>query len=256
MRASSLSLIGLLGLFADEWPRSSPAMLRKGKPASFRLFPVGSDVVVYSVGSFLPTLVGLLKAICWCGCHHAFCAVSTPSTNALASDSLSAGGPLRLLGGFGVPIFACSDDQRFSTNSRRSSVAKGEPGILSSSYARNCRHCHWPCRRFNSRIRLSVPGNAGSPEMRSSHGVLVQHKGENAMKGPCLPWPWKGKTRQLPKGLRKTPLDRLSLPARWKFRFATWAKHPFRNRPDFGATTCSIFSGKFARPHHEYSILD
>ena len=37
-------------------------MLRKGKPASFRLFPVGADVVVYSAGSFLPTLVGLLKA--------------------------------------------------------------------------------------------------------------------------------------------------------------------------------------------------
>ena len=105
-------------------------MLRKGKPASFRLFPVGSDVVVYSAGSFLPTLVGLLKAIGWCGCHHASCAVSTPSTNALASDSLSAGGPLGLLGGFGVPIFACSHGQRFSTNSRKSTVNKGEPEDL------------------------------------------------------------------------------------------------------------------------------
>ena len=56
-----VALIGFLGLFADEWPRSSPAMLRKGKPASFRLFPVGSYVVVCSAGSFLPTLVGLLK---------------------------------------------------------------------------------------------------------------------------------------------------------------------------------------------------
>ena len=83
-------------------------MLRKGKPASFRLFPVGSYVVVYSAGSFLPTLVGLLKAIRWCGCHHASCAVSTPSTNALASDSLSAGGPLGLIGGFGLPILAAA----------------------------------------------------------------------------------------------------------------------------------------------------
>jgi len=104
-------------------------MLRKGEPASFRLFPVGSYVVVYSAGGFLPTLVGLLKAIRWCDCHHAPRAVSTPSTKALASDSLSAAAPLGLLGGFGVPIFACSDDQ-LSTNSRRSSVAKGEPEDL------------------------------------------------------------------------------------------------------------------------------
>ena len=74
-------------------------MLRKGKPASFGLFPVGSYVVVYSAGSFLPTLVGLLKAIRWCGCHHASRAVSTPSTKALASDALGAGTPLGLLGG-------------------------------------------------------------------------------------------------------------------------------------------------------------
>jgi hypothetical protein len=40
-------------------------MLRKGKPASFRLFPVGSYVVIYRAGSFLPTLFGLLKAIRW-----------------------------------------------------------------------------------------------------------------------------------------------------------------------------------------------
>ena len=39
-------------------------MLPKGKPASFRLFPVGSYVVVRGAGSFLPTLLGLLKAIC------------------------------------------------------------------------------------------------------------------------------------------------------------------------------------------------
>ena len=94
-------------------------MLRKGKPASFRLFPVGSYVVVYRAGSFLPTLFGLLKAICWCGCHHASCAVSTPSANALASDSLSAGGTLGLIGGFGLPSFGCSHSQRFSTSRRR-----------------------------------------------------------------------------------------------------------------------------------------
>ena len=40
-------------------------MLRKGEPASFRLFSVGSYVVVYSAGGFLRTLVGLLKAIRW-----------------------------------------------------------------------------------------------------------------------------------------------------------------------------------------------
>ena len=33
-------------------------MLREGKPATFRLFPIGSYVVIYSAGSFLPTLVG------------------------------------------------------------------------------------------------------------------------------------------------------------------------------------------------------
>jgi hypothetical protein len=48
---------------ADEWPRPSFAMLRKGKPASFRLFPVSSNVVVRGAGSFHPTLFGLLKAI-------------------------------------------------------------------------------------------------------------------------------------------------------------------------------------------------
>ena len=105
MRAYVLSSIELLSLFADEWPRPSVTTLREGKPASFRLFPVGSDVVVYSAGSFLPTLVGLLNAIRWCGCHHASCAVSTPSTNALASHSLSPGGPLGLLGGFGDADF-------------------------------------------------------------------------------------------------------------------------------------------------------
>ena len=143
-------LIGLLGLFADEWPRSSPAMLRKGEPASFRLFPVGSYVVVYSAGSFLPTLVGLLKAIRWCGCHHASRAVSTPSTNALASDSLSAGGqdslsaggPLGLIGGFGLPSFCCCHGQRFSTSRRRLSITKWAISsvnrrILSSSSTRD-----------------------------------------------------------------------------------------------------------------------
>jgi hypothetical protein len=63
MRASHLSLIGLLSLFTNEWPRPSFATLRKGKPASFRLFPVGSYVVVCGAGSFLQTLFGLLKAI-------------------------------------------------------------------------------------------------------------------------------------------------------------------------------------------------
>ena len=81
-------------------------------------------------GQLPPDTFGLLKAIRWCGCHHASCAVSTPSTNALASDSLSAGGPLGLLGGFGVPIFACSHGQRFSTNSRKSTINKGEPEDL------------------------------------------------------------------------------------------------------------------------------
>jgi hypothetical protein len=61
--ASLLSSIGLVGLFADEWPRPSFAALRKGKPASFGLFPVGSYAVVYRAGRFLPTLFGLLKAI-------------------------------------------------------------------------------------------------------------------------------------------------------------------------------------------------
>ena len=110
-RASPVSLIGLLNLFADEWPRPSFAILRKGKPASFRLFPVGSYVVVCGAGSFLPTLVGLLRAIRWCVCHYASCPVSTPSTNALASDSLSAGGPLGLIGGTGLPSFGCGHGQ-------------------------------------------------------------------------------------------------------------------------------------------------
>jgi hypothetical protein len=56
MRASLVSSIGLVSLFADEWPRPSFVMLRKGKPASFRFFPVGSYVVVYGADSFLPTL--------------------------------------------------------------------------------------------------------------------------------------------------------------------------------------------------------
>jgi hypothetical protein len=38
-------------------------MLRKGKPASFRFFPVGSNVIVRGAGSFHPTLFDLLKAI-------------------------------------------------------------------------------------------------------------------------------------------------------------------------------------------------
>jgi len=113
MCASLVSSIGLLSLFADEWPRPSFAMLRKGKPASFRLFPVASYVVVCGAGRFLPTLFGLLKAIRWCGGHHAFCAVSTPSANALASDWLRGGGPLGLIGGFGLPSFGCGNGQRF-----------------------------------------------------------------------------------------------------------------------------------------------
>ena len=56
--------IGLFSLFADEWPSSCFDVLRKGTPASFHLFPVGSYVVVHGAGSFLPTLFGLLKAIC------------------------------------------------------------------------------------------------------------------------------------------------------------------------------------------------
>jgi hypothetical protein len=124
MCASLISSTGLLSLYADEWPRPSFAMLRKGKPASFRLFPVGSYVVVCGAGSFLPTLFGLLKAIRWRGGHHASCAVSTPSANALASDSLSAGGPPGLIGGFGLPSFGCGHRQRFSTSRRRSSVTK------------------------------------------------------------------------------------------------------------------------------------
>jgi hypothetical protein len=44
----------LFSLFADEWPRLSFAMLHKGKPAAFRLFPVSSYVVVRGAGSFLP----------------------------------------------------------------------------------------------------------------------------------------------------------------------------------------------------------
>src|SRR6476660_6443327 len=112
MCASLLSSIGLLSLFADEWPRPSFAMLRKAKPASFRLFPVGSYVVVCGADSFLPTLFGLLKAIRWCGCHNASCAVSTPSANALASDSLSAGGPLGLI------AHLRAEDQRRSRSRR------------------------------------------------------------------------------------------------------------------------------------------
>ena len=54
----------LFSLFADEWPRLSFAILHKGKPASFRLFPVSSYVVVPGAGSFLPTLFGLLNTIC------------------------------------------------------------------------------------------------------------------------------------------------------------------------------------------------
>ena len=110
-------------------------MLRKGKPASCRLFPVGPYVVVCGAGSFLPTLFGLLKAIRWCGCHHASCAVSTPSTNALASDSLRAGGPLELIGVFGLPSFGRSHGQRLSRSRRRSSLTQlghllGEPEVL------------------------------------------------------------------------------------------------------------------------------
>ena len=66
MRASPVSSIGLLNLFADEWPRSSFARLRKGKPASCRLFPVGPYVVVCGAGSFLPTLFGLLVRLPSC----------------------------------------------------------------------------------------------------------------------------------------------------------------------------------------------
>src|SRR6476661_8560170 len=121
-------------------------MLRKGKPASFRLFPVGSYVVFCGAASFLPTLFGLLKAIRWCGCHHASCAVSTPSTNALASDSLSASGPLGPIGGFALPSFGCGCGQRFSTNSRRSSVTKGEPEDLVEFF----------CQRSSS-LSLAMP---------------------------------------------------------------------------------------------------
>jgi hypothetical protein len=51
-------------LFADEWRRPSPSMLYKGKPASFRLSPVSPYVVVRGAASVLPTLFGLLNAIC------------------------------------------------------------------------------------------------------------------------------------------------------------------------------------------------
>ena len=40
--------------------------LCKGKPASFRLFPVSSYVVVAGPGSLLPALFGLLNRICCC----------------------------------------------------------------------------------------------------------------------------------------------------------------------------------------------
>ena len=50
--------------FADEWPRPSPTMLPKSKPASFRLSPVSPYVVVRGAASVLPTLFGLLNTIC------------------------------------------------------------------------------------------------------------------------------------------------------------------------------------------------
>ena len=195
MRAPLLSSIGLLSLFADEWPRSSFTTLRKGKPASFRLFPVGSYVVIYRAGSFLPTLVGLLKAIRWCGCHHASCAVSTPSTNALASDSLSAGGPL----GFGLPSFGCGQGQRFSTSRRRSSVTKDEPEDLAEFF----------CQRLSSLLlampsiqptgkiecsRNARPANLKTLEhtpsfatFRVEDGPMVSYY-RSASAGPCATW--------------------------------------------------------------------
>src|SRR6476659_3330506 len=54
----------LFSLFSDEWPRLSFAILHKGKPASLRLFPVSSNVVVPGAGRLLPTLFRLLNTIC------------------------------------------------------------------------------------------------------------------------------------------------------------------------------------------------
>ena len=62
----------LLSLFADEWPRLRFVILHKGKPASFRLFPVSSYVVIPGAGhspqheaipAFNAALLGFLEGV-------------------------------------------------------------------------------------------------------------------------------------------------------------------------------------------------
>jgi hypothetical protein len=55
--------------------------LCKGKPASFRLFPVRSYVVIPGAASLLPTLFGLLNRICCCQETY-----SIPAGTLLAAD--------------------------------------------------------------------------------------------------------------------------------------------------------------------------
>ena len=80
----------LFSLFADEWPRLSFAILHKGKPASFRLFPVSSNVVVPGAGSFLPTLFGLLNTICWCHETYSSVALLCASSTVMAAAAVEA----------------------------------------------------------------------------------------------------------------------------------------------------------------------
>ena len=135
----------------------------------------------------LPTLVGLLSTIRWCVCHHASCAVSTLSTNALASDSLSAGGPLGLIGLAGLPSFGCSHCQWFSTSRRRQSVIKlghlpCEPEDLVEFFCQRLSSLSLAMPSIQPADKIECSKNAG-PAGRSSDGALVQRKGESAMKG-------------------------------------------------------------------------
>ena len=92
------------------------------------------------------------------------------STNALASDSLSAEGPLELIGGFGLPSFGCGHGQRFSTSRRRSSLTQlghllGEPEVLVEFF----------CQRLSS-LSLAMPSIQPANNIECSWNVTLQNR--------------------------------------------------------------------------------
>jgi hypothetical protein len=163
-------------LFADEWPRSSFAIWRKGKPASFRLFSVGSYTVV-GAGSdtfwlvesntlvaaiMRPAQSRHLPRILWLR----ICSVQEAH---LVDRRVR-------LAEFWLRPRPTLLDELAKIMAHRLSQLLGEPEDLVEFFCQRLSSLSLaPCHRFNPRMRLSVPGtrvlqSAGSRTRTSKSG--------------------------------------------------------------------------------------